>query len=118
MPSCQIPHTGRAVEPSSRDSPGAKAAAFCISSPGWSCPGLGPAPCPRGALSAGEARSQLRWADGKTIKNEVDLQVGVKSLHRVLLWSPGGAVTGVAPASQSPRGPSTGDSLPQLVLAR
>ncbi|NXC22673.1 SYQ ligase, partial [Corythaeola cristata] len=26
-------------------------------------------------LSAGEARNRLRWADGKTIKNEVDLQV-------------------------------------------
>lgn len=25
---------------------------------------------------AGEARSRLQWADGKSIKNEVDLQVG------------------------------------------
>lgn len=76
--------------------------------------GLDPAPCPWGALSTGEARNQLRWADGKTIKNEVDLQVGVRLLCQVLLGSPGHAVTGVSPVSQSPRGPSAGDSLPHL----
>uniref|UniRef100_A0A8C0U1I6 glutamine--tRNA ligase n=1 Tax=Cyanistes caeruleus TaxID=156563 RepID=A0A8C0U1I6_CYACU len=43
-------------------------------------------------LLMGEARNQLRWADGKTIKNEVDLQVGARLLHQVLLWSPGCAV--------------------------
>uniref|UniRef100_A0A8C0J402 glutamine--tRNA ligase n=1 Tax=Chelonoidis abingdonii TaxID=106734 RepID=A0A8C0J402_CHEAB len=44
------------------------------------CPGgipeLGlPTPVPLCSL-AGEARGRLRWADGKSIKNEVDLQVG------------------------------------------
>lgn len=100
---------------SNRDSPGAKGVAFCISG---LAPGLGPAPCPRGALSAGEARNRLRWADGKTIKNEVDLQVGARLLSQVLLWSPGGAMTGLGPASQSPGGPSAGNSLPQLGAGR
>lgn len=27
---------------------------------------------------AGEARSTLKWADGKVIKNEVDMQVGLE----------------------------------------
>lgn len=102
--------------PSNRDSPGAKVVAFChrLKLPR----GLDPALCPRGALSTGEARNQLRWADGKTIKNEVDLQVGVRFLCQVLLWSLGCAVTGVGPASQSPRGPSAGDSLPHLCAGR
>lgn len=104
--------------PRNRDSPGAKRVAFCISSLAEAPLGLGTAPCPRSALSAGEARSQLRWADGKTIKNEVDLQVGVRLLCQVLLWSPACSVTAVGPVSQSPRGPSPGDSLPHLGAGR
>lgn len=43
----------------------------------WGLPAcLLPTPVPLCSL-AGEARSSLRWADGKSIKNEVDLQVGV-----------------------------------------
>lgn len=72
-------------------------------------PGLARAPHPRGALCAGEARSRLRWADGKTIKNEVDLQVGVSAAGQVL--SPVGAVPGVGPADLSGGRVGTGDSL-------
>lgn len=35
-------------------------------------PGPHPTPC----APTAEARSRLQWADGKSIKNEVDLQVG------------------------------------------
>uniref|UniRef100_A0A8C8AK74 glutamine--tRNA ligase n=1 Tax=Otus sunia TaxID=257818 RepID=A0A8C8AK74_9STRI len=34
-------------------------------------------------LLMGEARSRLRWADGKSIKNEVDLQVGARAAGRL-----------------------------------
>ncbi|NWT45736.1 SYQ ligase, partial [Chroicocephalus maculipennis] len=51
-------------------------------------------------LLMGEARSRLRWADGKTIKNEVDLQVGARAAGQAPcgVVSPVGAVPGVRPA--------------------
>lgn len=73
---------------SARDSPGARAASSRWQ-PWLKPPGLDCAPRPRGALFAGEARSRLRWADGKTIKNEVDLQVGVRvGVRHCLGWCP------------------------------
>lgn len=81
-------------------------------------PGLSRAPRPWGALSAGEARSRLRWADGKTIKNEVDLQVGVRAGGWVLLGvvSPVGSVWDLLACPAG--GSSARDCLPWVGVGR
>lgn len=96
MTSCHVLRTGRAVGgsrlwcpvPGTALGQGLPPAADCgvlCQRPWLKPPGLGHAPRPRGALSAGEARSRLKWADGKTIKNEVDLQVGARTAGQALL---------------------------------
>lgn len=87
--SCHVPNTGRAAGGSCLQCPVPGTALGQGLPPAAGSPGLHCAPRPPGALFTGEARSRLRWADGKTIKNEVDLQVGVRAgVRHCLAWCP------------------------------